>query len=95
MAKKVDAVFEATLVKNMEKGGAWLATVTTHDAGIDEGYVIIQTSWANASAGKRWIKEKVQSMTPRKSIKMAAGTEVDAKGKPISWAGQVTFKREA
>lgn len=94
MGKKVDAVFEATLVKNMEKGGAWLATVNTHDEGIDEGYVVIYASWANASAGKRWIKSQVQSMTPRKSVKMVAGSEVDAKGKPVSWSGTVSFKRD-
>ena len=94
MGKKVNVVFDATLKKNPEKGGAWLARVTTYDEGIDEGNVIVSTAWSNASAGKRWIKEMVIKMTTRKSVKMIAAAELDAKGKPVSFAGQVMFKRE-
>lgn len=94
MAKKVNAVFEATLKKNPEKGGAWLARVTTHDEGIEEGNVIVSTAWSNASAGKRWIKEMVIKMTPRKSVKMIAGTDLDAKGKPMAFDGKVEYKRD-
>jgi hypothetical protein len=94
MAKKVNVVFDATLKKNPEKGGAWLARVTTYDEGIDEGNVIVSTAWSNASAGKRWIKEMVIKMTTRKSVKMTPGTTLDAKGKPMDFAGQVMFKRE-
>ena len=94
MAKKVNVVFDATLKKNPEKGGAWLARVTTYDEGIDEGNVIVSTAWSNASAGKRWIKEMVIKMTTKKSVKMIAGTDLDAKGKPMSFDGKVLFKRE-
>jgi len=94
MVKKVNAVFEATLKKNPEKGGAWLARVTTHDEGIEEGNVIVSTAWSNASAGKRWIKEMVIKMTPRKSVKMIAGTDLDAKGKPMAFDGKVEYKRD-
>jgi hypothetical protein len=96
MAKKVNAVFEATLKKNPEKGGAWLARVTTHDEGIEEGNVIVSTAWSNASAGKRWIKEMVIKMTPRKSVKMTACTTTppDAKGKPMAFDGKVEYKRD-
>jgi hypothetical protein len=95
MARKVTAIFEATLKKNPEKGGAWLASVSVRDEGIDEGYVVEKTAWSNASAGKRWVKERVQAMTTRKSCKMIAGADLDVKGKPMSWSGTVSFKREA
>lgn len=94
MAKKVSAVFVATLTKNTTKGGAWLARVTAYDEGLDDGNVIVYSAWSNASAGKRWIKEMVVKMTPRKSVKMIAGSEVDAKGKPVAFNGQVDYKRE-
>lgn len=94
MAKKVDALFEATLQKNLDKGGAWLAQVSVRDEGIDEGFVVTYAAWSNASAAKRWVKERVQAMTPRKSVKMVAGQALDAKGKPTSFTGAVKFKRE-
>ena len=95
MAKKVSAVFEATLKKNPEKGGAWLARVSTRDEGMDENNVVI-AAWSNASAGKRWIKEMVVKLTPRKSVKMTACTTTppDAKGKPMAFDGKVDYKRE-
>jgi hypothetical protein len=51
-------------------------------------------AWSNASAGKRWVKSQVQALTPRKSVKMIAGEGKDAKGKPTSFVGVVTFKSE-
>jgi hypothetical protein len=36
----------------------------------------------------------VAQMTPRKSVKMVAGAELDAKGKPITFSGKVEYKRE-
>lgn len=93
MAKKVNALFEAELTKNPEKGGAWLARVCVHDEGLDcDGWVT--TAWSNASAGKRWAKEMVQKLTPKKSVKFVAGGELDAKGKPMSFKGVVNYKRE-
>ena len=94
MAKKVNALLEAKLIKNPEKGGAWLASVRVKDEGIDEYYAVEKTAWSNASAGKRWIKAKVQELTPKKSVKFIAGTNLDVKGKPLSWTGQVNFKKD-
>jgi hypothetical protein len=34
----------------------------------------------------------VAQMTPRKSVKMVAGSAVDAKGKPVSFTGELAFK---
>ena len=92
MAKKINKVFEATLNKNLEKGGAWMATVTVKEDGVDTVDVANTAAWANASAGKRWIKEMVQKLTPRKSVKMIAGTALDAKGKPAAFEGKLTYK---
>ena len=92
MAKKVVKTFNAGLVRNVEKGGGWLAIVTVKVGDVIE--VQIMNPWTNASAGKRWIKNQVQMLTPRKNIKMIAGTDKDLKGKPISFVGVVTFKSE-
>jgi hypothetical protein len=95
MAKKVNAEFNASLTKNDVKGGAWLANISTNDEGVAELRDLRTTAWANASAGKRWVKEQVQALTPKKSVKMIAGEKLDAKGKPIAWRGVVKYKREA
>jgi len=92
MAKKVSKIFKADLKKNDVKGGAWMATITVNDEGIDTVDVLLTSAWANASAGKRWIKEQVQALTPRKSVKMVASDAKDAKGKPTSFSGSVNFK---
>ena len=92
MAKKVSKIFKADLKKNDVKGGAWMALVSVSDENVDTVDVLLSTAWANASAGKRWIKEQVQALTPRKSVKMVAGEEKDAKGKPTFFSGELTFK---
>ena len=92
MAKKVVKTFNANLSKNSEKGGAWMATINVTTDGIDGFDVINMAAWSNASAGKRWVKSQVQALTPRKSVKMIAGEGKDAKGKPTSFVGVVTFK---
>lgn len=92
IVKKVSAGFEATLDKNPVKGGAWIARVKVTING--EPLTEEVTAWANASAGKRWVKEMVVKHTPRKSVKMVAGAKFDDKGKPLSWSGSMTFKRE-
>jgi hypothetical protein len=94
MAKKVVKTFTATLNKNIEKGGAWLSTVSIETNGLEGIDIFLQTAWSNASAGKRWVKSQVQTLTPRKSVKMIAGEGKDAKGKPTSFVGAVTFKSE-
>lgn len=94
MAKKVSKVFKADLKKNNVKGGAWMATVCVCDENVDTADILLTSAWANASAGKRWIKEQVQALTPRKSVKMTACTTTppDAKGKPMAFEGTVNFK---
>jgi hypothetical protein len=94
MAKKVVKTFTANLNKNLEKGGAWMATVNVTIDGIEGSNVVNMAAWSNASAGKRWVKSQVQALTPRKSVKMIAGQGKDAKGKPTTFVGVVTFKSE-
>ena len=94
MAKKVNVTFYAQTIKNQAKGGAWLTTIQITDEGMDTPHEVIHAAWSNASAAKRFIKEKVQELTPRKSVKMIASTNVDAKGKPIAFVGQVGYKRD-
>ena len=92
MAKKIVKTLNAGLVKNIEKGGGWLAVVTIKVEDVVENQLM--NPWTNASAGKRWIKDQVKLFTPRKSIKMIAGTDLDEKGKPLSFIGVVTFRSE-
>ena len=94
MAKKVNVTFYAQTIKNQSKGGAWLTTIQITDEGMDTPHEVIHAAWSNASAAKRFIKEKVQELTPRKSVKMIASTNVDAKGKPIAFVGQIGYKRD-
>jgi hypothetical protein len=106
MAKKKTQRFTATLVLNPEKAGAWMASVFVEtpinvDANAGkiqnsmydvEQAVSKQTAWKNASAAKRWIKEQVGELTPRKSVKMIAGEALDVKGKPTSFSGVLEYK---
>lgn len=94
MAKKVNVTFYAETIKNQSKGGAWLTTIRITDEGMDTPHEVITAAWSNASAAKRFIKEKVQELTPRKSVKMIASTNVDAKGKPVAFVGQIGYKRD-
>ena len=92
MAKKVVKTFNAGLIKNIEKGGGWLAVITIKVGDVTETQIM--NPWTNASAGKRWVKNQVQILTPRKSIKMIASPDKDEKGKPLAFVGVVTFKSE-
>lgn len=93
MAKKVDNQFLAEIRLNGEKGGAWLATVKVID---DTGEVAKQhfTAWKNASAAKKWAKEKVKEMTPRKSISFI-GSNLNDKNKPTLLSGSLNYKVDA
>lgn len=95
MARKIVSYLTATLAKNTERGGAWLAQVALKDEGMDKPYKVETTAWSNASAGKRWVKERTQALTPRKNCKMIPSQQVDAKGKPVGFMGEIGFKREA
>ena len=85
--RKVNANFMAKIVKNPEKGGAWLA----HWALDIEGDIInFRTSaWASAGSAKRWVKEQLQLNTPRKNIKWE---DLNKDGQFL--IGTVEFKRE-
>ena len=76
MAKKVVKTFSANLNKNPEKGGAWMAIISVTTEGIDGTETLNMAAWSNASAGKRWVKSQGK----------------DAKGKPTSFVGVVTFR---
>jgi hypothetical protein len=94
MAKKINCLFNAELRKNNVKGGAWIAEfhVTREDQ--DRPIAANYSAWANPSAAKKWIKEMVLTHTNKKSIKMVAGTDKDAKDKPIYFNGDLSFKVE-
>ena len=91
MVRKSTYTFNASLILNTEKGGGWLATVSVVDKD-SVPQASFCTAWKNASAGKRYIKAMVQQLTPRKSVKLVAGEVLDAKGKPTSFAGELSFK---
>jgi hypothetical protein len=82
---------KATLRLNQSKGGGWLASYTIDGNGTETELGVV-SSWKNASAAKRWLKEEVVKKTPRKSIKMVATTVVDEKGKPAEFLGELTYK---
>lgn len=90
MPKKVENRFHAEIRLNGEKGGAWLATITIHD---EAGEVTIEEcqAWKNSSAAKRWVKERVKALTPRKSVIML-GTNLNDKNKPTLLTGSVMYK---
>jgi hypothetical protein len=98
MARKTERTFKATLMRNTMKGGAWKVTYTITETrsnglgGYDEIEIDnITTAWSNASAGKRWIKERVQQLTPRKSIKLEI-TSIDENEKPVKIQGTLIYK---
>ena len=92
MAKKVNAMFEAELIKNQEKGGAWLGEFSVVRDDMDQPSVTGREAFSNASAGKRWIKAMVLANTTKKSVKMIATEERDVKDKPVHFNGSVAFK---
>lgn len=95
MARKVDAVFFAKLEKNNVKGGAWLAIVQVTHVGVDNPIKTEVAAFSNASAGKRWIKDRVINLTPRKSVKLIDAGNRDEKNKPVKFMGELKYKAEA
>lgn len=102
MARKVSKRFRAELSLEREKSSAWLAIIYVTNTSVDEGANPIErveltkiTAWKNASAGKRWIKAQVQGLTPRRSVKLIAGSDLNEKGKPMGFRGSVDFKVDA
>ena len=94
MAKKVNHTFTVNITKNTltERGGAWLLNILITKENDPLVVYGATTAWANPSAAKRWVKAVVQDLTPRKSVKLIAGENLDAKGKPVSFYGQLVFK---
>jgi hypothetical protein len=95
MAKKVNCFFDGEMRKNDVKGGAWIAEfhVTRDDQ--ERPVAANYSAWANPSAAKKWLKEMVLKHTNKKSIKMVASAERDAKDKPVFFEGKVAFKVDA
>ena len=100
MAKKVTKTFTASIALNPEKGGAWMANVfLTYEDNSDSMNSMPNTigisdasAWKTASAAKRWVKAKVQEMTPRKSVKMVP-TAFNDKEKPTNFKGTLEYKQ--
>ena len=106
MARKVTARFNAKIELNDEKGGAWLATVVAERPDSYAGFDVSKstnsiepaigvseiTAWKNASAAKRWVKSRVQAMTPRKSVKLNVVKLGGEKSKPVAFSGNLEFK---
>lgn len=95
MARKVEAVFFAKLEKNITKGGAWLGIIQVTHIGVDSPIKTEVAAFSNASAGKRWVKERVTALTPRKSIKLIDTGDRDEKNKPIKFMNELKYKAEA
>lgn len=97
MAKKTEKKFDAYLTLNTEKGGAWQANVNVSYLDEETGERIytaeLVTAWKNASAAKRWLKAKVQELTPRKSVKLEAFL-FDENQKPRGFRGELTYKEQ-
>lgn len=89
MPRKV-FTFEARVARNMNKGGGWLATVKVSNDQDDVNDSKV-SAWKNASAAKKWVKEQVQALTPRKNVKLIAGPDTDDKGKPTKFVGSLTY----
>lgn len=83
--------FDARITRNMAKGGGWLASVSVSNDQ-DDVRDTIYSAWKNASAAKKWVKEQVQKLTPRKSVKLTAGPELDDKDKPTRFTGSLTYR---
>lgn len=95
MAKKVNCLFDAELRKNNVKGGAWIAEFSVTRDEQERAIAAAYSAWANPSAAKKWLKERVLEHTNKKSIKMVANSERDAKDKPVFFDGKVVFKVDA
>ena len=96
MAKKLNQTLNAKLTKNtaVEKGGAWLLSITIQNEGEQTFIMDTHSAWSNPSAAKRYLKQVVLDNTPRKSIKMEVKT-MHGSGKPTHIAGSLTYKVDA
>lgn len=91
MAKKVTHTFVAVLALNTEKAGAWkldLMQVKQDETQVLHGSI---SAWKNLSAAKKYTKQMVQELTPRKSVKWEVKA-TDANGKPTHLQGTLIYK---
>ena len=94
---KITRTLNATLTKNtaVEKGGAWLLTISEIYVGtVSKSTGSYHSAWANPSAAKRYLKAYVQEHTPRKSIKMIVQA-TSPLGKPSHLSGEISWKEAA
>jgi len=91
VAKKVSSSVSVEARKNIEKGGAWLATFTLRNEDTVEVVCTATTAWTNANACKRWLKSQVQERTTRKTIKFET-VATDANDKATVIVGSLFFK---
>lgn len=91
MAKKQTFTVKVSAsIDTTNKASAWFSVFVIEDE-TGAPTLEIYGAWKNASAVKRWFKAQMQANTPRKSIKLIpAGS--DAKGKPTSFSGTLTYK---
>jgi hypothetical protein len=83
--------FEAKTTLNREKAGAWTAQWSiTNDQ--DDETKGDSSAWKNPSAAKKWLKAQAEKHTPRKSVKLVPGPELDEKDKPVKFFGSFTFR---
>lgn len=90
MPRKVKQRVKVYLKLNPAKGGGWLCEILYFDD-TNTATAADLTAWKNASAAKRYIKEKIQATTPRKSIKLLPGYGADSSTKPVSFLGDMTY----
>lgn len=95
MVKKISKTFHAEIVKNTQKGGAWLALVQDFEPApnaITEDKSVM-TAWTNPSAAKRGVKAALLEATGRKSMKFEI-LATDEAGKPIHFSGSLNYKAD-
>jgi len=90
MPRKVKQRVKVSLKLNPDKGGGWLCEIRYFDDA-EILFAADMTAWKNASAAKRYIKQKIQTTTPRKSIKLLPGYGADSSIKPVSFFGDMTY----
>lgn len=95
MAKKVSMALRTEVVKNPEKGGAWLAVVLISELDEPHSEVQFHSAWTSASGAKRWVKAIVQMHTPRKTIKMDSQVVNSETNKPVAFYGGFEYKVDA
>jgi len=77
--------FNASLIKNIEEHGAWLAIITINIDDKVENQIM--NPFTNALAGKKWINEHFQMLVPNKNIDMVEQEIKDKNNIPTLYVG--------